>query len=93
MCIAETDCVTIICPDVVENVFHGGTADLEAKLHEHGVKNSTSDCRLDDVGSIKTINTTAILSALCQHYGQQSAHLVLKAPFCSRMASPCKVQR
>lgn len=66
MCIAETNCVTIICPDVVENVFHGGTADLEAKLHEHGVKNSTSDCRLDDVGSIKTINTTAILSALCQ---------------------------
>lgn len=66
MRIATTDNVTIIRPDIVENVFHSGSADLEAKLHEHRVKNSTSDRRLDDVGSIKTVNTAVVLSALCQ---------------------------
>lgn len=66
MRIAKTDSVTIISPDVVENAFHSGTTDLEAKLHEHRVKDSTGDCRLDDVRSIKTVNTTAALSALCQ---------------------------
>lgn len=74
MCIAKTDSVTIISPDVVENAFHSGTADLEAKLHEHRVKDSTSDCRLDDVRSIKTVNTTAALSALCQKIISNKIH-------------------
>ena len=59
MGVAETDCIAVVGPYVVEDAFYRRASNDETELCQHGGKDVTSKSGLNDVGSIKTVDTTA----------------------------------
>jgi hypothetical protein len=58
--VTETDCITVICPYVVEDTFDGRTGNIQTELSKHGRQHVPSKSGLDNIGSIKTIDTADI---------------------------------
>jgi hypothetical protein len=58
--VTETDCITVICPYVVEDTFDGGTGNIESELRKHSRQDVSSESGLDDICSIQTIDAANI---------------------------------
>ena len=86
--VAETYCVAIVCPYVVEHTLDGRARNVESELSEHGRQDMPSKGRLDHIGSIETIDTADISAS-----AGRETHLVLNTPFCSRIESPWRVHK